>query len=381
MDAAPSGPSPLAPPLEAQPAARRRPGLVALYFAYVAIAGLVIALPSAALLGHATSNYPDGDAELFAPGGVMLLEALRLARRAVVPVAASTGTAGLLAALAGLLPLAALVAGLGRRGRLDARFLTGAAFCPLGTLALAWGAFAFLQTLAALLETLLGGGLVNALHPSPRGDWIGRSVVLAAIGLAVVAVGVVRDLVSVAAVHGDRRFVAAISAALTALRRAPGRTAWAYAWRASLGLTAVAAAALLAPPLMGSTPASVALAALLHQAGIAAAVIARASWLAAAIGILSHVAPTPEAVSDALDHPGGTPGSPADAPGFLEAPGEPAGDAPDHPGGTPEPPADAPGPSEGTGEPAGDTPGHSGGTPESPADDPGRSGGAREPPT
>ena len=45
---------------------------------------LLIGLPAAAALGGPTSSWPRGQAELFDPGAVMLVESLRLARRALI---------------------------------------------------------------------------------------------------------------------------------------------------------------------------------------------------------------------------------------------------------------------------------------------------------
>src|SRR6185312_3850115 len=60
------------------PQARKRPGLVALLYAYRALAGLLVALPAAITLGAPTASWPRRQAEIFDPGSTMLLESLRL---------------------------------------------------------------------------------------------------------------------------------------------------------------------------------------------------------------------------------------------------------------------------------------------------------------
>jgi hypothetical protein len=98
------------------------------------------------------------------------------------------------------------------------------------------------------------------------------------------AVGVLRDLASVAAVRGEQRLYVATSRALACARRAGGRAILGWAWRASLGFAGLLLAAWLSP--RGAGVAAVAAGVALHQAAIAGATFARASWLSAAMRLV-----------------------------------------------------------------------------------------------
>ncbi|MCC6555359.1 MAG: hypothetical protein IT372_20555, partial [Polyangiaceae bacterium] len=128
-----------------RPAAWRRPGAVALYFAYRAVAALLIAAPVTALVGEAVGAYPAGDAVLFEPGALMLLEIARLARIAAPALAAQIGAGALIAAALGLIPLAALLVALGRPGPLGAALVGARVARSLGPLVMLWGVAALAE--------------------------------------------------------------------------------------------------------------------------------------------------------------------------------------------------------------------------------------------
>lgn len=267
------------------PAAHRRLGLVALLWGYRAVAGLLVALPAAEAIGGVTSQYPRGQGELFDPGGVMLLETLRLGRRAIPAVYVGGSAVVVVAALLGLIPLAVLIAGLGREGRPSPSSLAGRAAAHAGTLAILFGLGALAEVLVAVVVGLFGGKVAGALHLAPPGDDV-AALGAVLLGLAAAAViGVLRDLAYVAAVHGDRRFYGAASSALHSFRRAPLRALGAWSWRALLGFAALAFALVVAPPITATSGAALAAAFVLHQAALFAGAFARASWLAAAIRI------------------------------------------------------------------------------------------------
>ncbi len=271
------------PPRSAAPAAHRRPGLVAFTYAYRAIAAFLIALPAAVALGGPVAAWPRGQGVLFDPGGVMLVEALRLSRRALDPSAMEAAAVALLALLAGVFPLAVLLVGLARDGRLPAGFLAARAVSHAGTLALLSLVAVPAQAIAGAFVAFLGGKLIGAFDlTTPAHDV--ATAALALVVLAVVcAAGVARDLALVAAVRGEHRFYVAASRALHLARHSGGRAFLAWAWRASLGLAGIVLAAWLAPSLAGASAWAVLAGFLLHQAAIAGATFARASWLAAAM--------------------------------------------------------------------------------------------------
>jgi hypothetical protein len=273
------------------PHAHRRPGLVALVYGYRALASLVIALPAAVAFGAPTAGWPRGQGQLFDTGGVMLIESLRLSRRAWAPVTWSAGAVATVALLAGVLPLGALLAGLDRRGRLSATFLAGRAWAYAGTLALVFGLGVLAQGAVVWILMELGGKLVGAFKLAPPASDVAYvALVAVAVGFALV-LGVLRDLVSVAAVRGELRFYQAASRGLRCARKAGGRALLAWAWRGLLGLAGLLAGAALASFLPTAPVLAIVAGGALHQAAIAGTTFAHASWLAAAMRLFDATAP------------------------------------------------------------------------------------------
>lgn len=279
------------PPRAARPAAFRRLGLVAFVTAYRLVAGVLIAGPFAVLLHGAVAHDPRGDAALFDPGAAMLFEALRMAARGAAGASAASGPIALFATFLGIFPFAALIAGLGRQGRLSLAYLAARAVRPIGTLALLWGFGLVAQVALAAIFGLLGAKVVGKLHLTPRGDDLGGVVVAAGVLLVVLAAGVVRDLAAVAAVNDGSRFYTSVKRALGVLRRAGQRAFLAYAWRGVLAVAAIVAAAVAVSFLSRGSSDPVAIPFLIHQAAIAFTVFLHASWLAASIRLLDRFAP------------------------------------------------------------------------------------------
>lgn len=281
---------PVEPPIELAPAAYKRLGLVVLLYLHRAIFGLALALPLAATLGFATSRYPRAQAELFDAGALMLLESLRLSRRAVPTVVWSSSTAALAAAAIGLVPLAVAIAGLGRRGRVSGAFVLGRAWAHAGTLALLFGVGFAAQILVGFILMLLAGKLIDVTHIVPPAEDLAFAVLLMVVLGVVAALGVIRDLAYVAAVHGDRGLYVATSRAVAAFRQRPLRMFFSWLWRAALGFVVVLFAAWLAPAARDASAAMIALGFVIHQLALFALAYARVSWLAAAIRALQQTA-------------------------------------------------------------------------------------------
>ena len=304
-------------PRQLAPAAFRRPGLVLLVAAYRLLAGLLVATPIAALFNATVSGYPRGDAELFDPGGLMLLEALRLGARGLPATLTGAGLPALVAVFVGLVPLAALIAGLSRSGPLSRAFLARAATFRVGTLALLWGVSLAAQILLAVLVVLLGGKLIDVARFTAKNEDLAYLALAAITGLVVIAAGLLRDLAAVAAVaDGDRFYVSNARALLTVLRR-PGRVLGAYAPRALLALGLLIAAFALAPPRGEALGAAFAL----HEGAIVLGVFLRASWLAAAIRLVSSAAPPHAAAVAPAPVTDVSPADTMETASFVEAPG------------------------------------------------------------
>jgi hypothetical protein len=329
--------APSDPPRTSRPAAFRRPGLVVAYAVYLLAAGLAVAAPWSALIHATAAGYPRGDAELFDRGGVMLVEAVRLATRGAPAAMTSSGLVVLLAGAFGLVPFAMLIAGLGREGRVRAPFLAASAARSLGTLTLIWGLGFAAQAIFGALLGLLGLKLLDGLHLAPRSEGIAQVSLGVGALLALLPLGVARDLAMVSAVNDETRFYTSSTRALRVLRRAFGRSLGAYLARSLLALAALLAAFWIPAALRAPDAApGVAIPFLVHQLAIVIAVFLRASWLAAAIRLLDDRAPiaAPESV---IVEPEGTLSSPESAPVELD--------------GAPSAPESAPAGSEGSHSP------------------------------
>jgi hypothetical protein len=271
-------------------------------YVWRALAGLLMALPAAVFFGGTTSGYPRGQAEIFDPGGVMLLETLRFARRGVLGIGASATALALVALALAVFPLVALLAGLGRDGRLTAGLLADRAARHAGTIALVTVAGAAAQGVVLALVLVVGAKITGALAlAGPKDDLATAIVLVVALTLAA-AIGVVRDLASVAAVRADKRFYVATSHALAIARRHLGRAFATWALSAVAAVALVVLAAVAAPPAARSTRPALLLAVILHQGAIFGACFAHAAWLAAAMRLYDEAMPqAPEAMAPAQD--------------------------------------------------------------------------------
>lgn len=306
--------------------------MVALLYAYRVIAAFLIATPAALLAGSIVSGYPRGDAELFDPGGVMLMEAARLARRSLTPLVIQGGLGALVAAFLGLFPFAALIAALGHKGKLSARFLASRAVAPLGPLALLWGSALLAQVVVVALVVLVGEKLLAQAGLSVIREDLARLGVVALGVLFALAIGVLHDLSRVIAVLENRGFYVSATRALLVMERSSARALWAYAWRGVLALAALSCAGWIA-----NLSRSFWLIALASQISVFLAVFLRASWLAVAIRIASSVeVSVVRSLAAELDELSARDApAPADAPAPSAPAPAPAEPTDDNPGPTP----------------------------------------------
>jgi hypothetical protein len=269
----------------------RRPGVLLLVYAFRLLSALFIAGPFALAVGPIIAGYPRGDAVLFDSGGLLWLEALRLARGPLLS-AALQGTLGtLVLAFAGLLPLAALIASLGRSGPVTFGWLAERAARPLGTMSLLFGAALLAQAIASAVILVVGGVLADKLHLTDPNASAVRVVAAAATVIVLIGIGIVHDLARVAAVEQDARFYAAVTHGWRAFKSAKVRCIVAYAVRALAMLLVVLVALVLAHSIGVERGSHVVLAWLVHQSAILVTVALRASWLAEAIAICGGAVP------------------------------------------------------------------------------------------
>lgn len=266
-----------------RPTARERPGWVAIYYAYRAAAGLLLAAPLALEIGSLLSRAPRGDGVLFDPGAVLLVEVVQKTLPALPALAAGAGLSLLVAAFLGLIPLTGLLVALGHRGPLPLGRVAERAGGSLGTLSVLWGLALFAQLcVGGILYVVLGRIATSLDWAAPRGD-IARAVAMVLTALAVLGIGAVHDLARVAAVDGRRHVYAASARAFALVRAAPVRVFASYGARAAAAGLVLVLGAVVASRIGYAALQPAALSLLVHQAALFVAVSLRASWLAAAM--------------------------------------------------------------------------------------------------
>ena len=272
--------------------ARRRPSAIVALWCWEAALGLLLGTSVASVVSGAYGGHPDGDAPLFAPGGLELLDLLRHAVAARGPILSLTLVVMLLARFAGIIPSAYAF--------VELAFSRSGGGRPRARDALARAIEVAPASLAVSLMTLpvqgvlmgIGVAVAAAASPStsahlgPRGaDVFGVSVVgLAALAASVV--GVVGDLGRAAVVWGNLLALDAARAGVATFGRHPVRLAWAYAWRALASCVPIAVAAALATRIGGRGGVALLVLTGFHQLVILTRVAIRTSWMAEALRAL-----------------------------------------------------------------------------------------------
>jgi hypothetical protein len=256
-----------------------------------AVSAVLAAPVAATVAASGIGAFPAGDRQLFAPGGLMLVELLRTSLGLWPALGASSVLTLAVLAVALVLPRALLLTALGENGR-EAEpvraFLGRACTHVPGLLALT--GVAFLAQALAWGLSLFGAGMARSgtsLHVG-RADLAAFLIVLLG-GAVALGLGMVRDLGSAALVLGTRDARSAFRVGFRCLRSAPGRTLGRWLGPAVLGGALVGAAALAVGALDVSRAGVWRLVAvtLLHQ-GVALALCAcRAAWLGGAVAVVS----------------------------------------------------------------------------------------------
>jgi hypothetical protein len=249
---------------------RERTRLVAaaLCIGYRLLAAAVLALPASLAVARLLGRHPDGDAALFAPGGVWLLESARLVGPSLRAHAGAALAVLLATSVGWLLPLGMLTAAYAPRHGGGLPRAWGRARRSVGRLVLLWGICSLGQAATVTLCCLLGRHTLGALA-SPALGWAAGAVAgaILAAGLALV-----HELTRTEVVWRGRGLYDAIEAALGACRARLGRLLLAAGWRTAVAVAVVALAGLM--PWGPAAPA------LLVTASIAVVHVAlRASWL------------------------------------------------------------------------------------------------------
>ena len=271
-------------------AAYRRPGVVALLYVYRAVAGLIIALPLSLAVSRVVGKTPRGDAELFDPGGMMLLETLRLIEPSAMPLGFQAAVSVVLVGFFGLVPLAMILESLSMEGRLRWGTLVQRAFRRLGTLSLLFGIAVAAEAGATALFVTIGDKTLDRVAWSDSRHRDIAHVILWTAGLSIfILVGIIHDLSRVMVVRKHIGLYGGVACALRIFRRRALAVLFAYGWRGALALTALGAAIWAAPQIGQESKGELVLLTLMSQAAILVMVYLRVDWLAAAMRIGDRV--------------------------------------------------------------------------------------------
>ncbi|MFO0585976.1 MAG: hypothetical protein U0441_00485 [Polyangiaceae bacterium] len=270
------------------PHVHERPWAVGAYLACAALVGVAWAAPLAGVMGAVTGAYPRGDAEIFDPGGLLLLEALQRTQPAAPALSAAWVITAIVALLLGLVALGFALAQLGAPGRSRPAWALVRAVRALPTLALVGVVALIAEAVVVAVLMFAGSAITRAAWPIPPSRDVARFALWGLVLLALITVSAIHDLARAAAVTGPSRTYASLRAAVLVVWRSPLRVAGSFAWRFVAGLAAIGLAVAAGVAIGERAPAAIVASALVHQIGLAAAGWCRLSWLARAA---HHVRP------------------------------------------------------------------------------------------
>lgn len=276
--------------------ARRRPGAIALVWLWRAVAAWLAAGPvAAALLSGGVTSLPHGDAALFEPGGLVLIEAVRSGSRALRLALHQAAWTFVLMGILGLVPLSLLLVALAHDGKLRAGAWASRAVEHVPALIFVAGFTVLVQGLVALvfaLVTWLVRSLVDGHLDVRATDLVTLGV--AALGVVVVLlVGVYADLARATLVQHRMRAREALVAAAGVFRRRALAAFAGWLVPALWSIAAVIAAAMAVDALHVERTQlwRVGAVVLVHQTVAVALVGLRAVWLAQALRLSASSAP------------------------------------------------------------------------------------------
>jgi len=269
--------------------ARRRPLAIVALWGWQTLLAIVVAWPTAAAVASWYGKHPSGDAPLWRPGGLPLIDLVFDGRGARMETLTLAGIVLLVAGFADLVPLGALFASMAyvtrdrRAPPMREALARGAAAFPTFALLFATASLAegLLVGLAFFVATTGSDSLAERLGDA-RADQTAWLVALAIVALAGV-VGVTHDLARAAAIRFRVRALRSWRLGFNALTRAPASTLWSWAWRALAGWAPVAVGAAVAARFAGRGGGALVALFILHQLVLVVRVAFRASWLASTL--------------------------------------------------------------------------------------------------
>lgn len=269
------------------PALRRvgqRWGAIALSWSFQLLLALLLAAPLvAALSGTGIANHPRGDAVLFEPGGLYLIEALRLGAGAALSALQVSFVSFVVLGMLGLFPLAALLSALRSDGKLRVASWLGEAIAHVPSFVLiggvTWLGRAALALFFVLVYSLLEGP-VGAAFNERNADLVLISGALVC-AIAFAALGIAADLARAARVRFGLRALGAFRTGLGTFGQRPFAAVVGWLIPASWSVALIALAAILVGLLAVDQPESwrVLGAFVVHQLTAIGLIALRALWL------------------------------------------------------------------------------------------------------
>jgi hypothetical protein len=269
--------------------ARRHPRAVVAMWAWQTVLALLVAWPVAGLASVAWAGDVHGDGVLWAPGGHPLLDWLWHDAHGLRAWLRGAGLTFALGALAGLVPMGALMTCLAyaTRDRRAAGFVRSIsaglrAFGAMLTILVVAGAA---QAIVLVAGAVLARGVESWVHESfgeARAQQLEGLVALLVLGFASV-LGVIHDLARAAVVRFHVRGLRGIVLGARAWRSSPVSLWWSWAWRAGASIAPVLTVGVVASRLGGRGGFALVVLFAMHQAVVIARVALRTSWLARAL--------------------------------------------------------------------------------------------------
>jgi hypothetical protein len=262
----------------------RRAPYVLLVFASRIVLAAMAAYPVFAIATRAFGGWPQGDAALFEPGSMMLLELVRLHRVGIDAWLTQGLLATVVAVPVGFVTNALLLAALAAPSDAPAG-VAARAVSSMRALGVAWAAFAaVLCAWACVCYALVEAFRGSVEQSSPTRDWIALVVVLAG-GAVTIVIGVLHDVTRAMIVLGVKHVPAAFVASWECARERwwPLLAGWWARGAAGVLLVVLELWAMRRVPLLSGSSAW--LGALVHGAIMLGLIVLRASWLSMAIEV------------------------------------------------------------------------------------------------
>lgn len=264
--------------------ARRAPSSILLLWIFQSTLAALATFPMLSLVGAAFGGHPRGDAPLYEPGSLSLVNFLLNSKDMVRPLTGLPILCTLTAIVVGLFPLSAMLHQINHetasRKRARLRWVLTRALLSVPALTTLLAIFLPLEAAGAMISLGLGKGFASATESflgEARAEQLGFLLGLTSFA-SVAVLGIFHDLARAAIVRFRVPIARALKMSWNAFRRAPGGVLWAWVWRATLGLGLVLGGAFVAEKAAGAW--ATLLVFCTHQAILVVRAALRASGLA-----------------------------------------------------------------------------------------------------